>query len=84
MKLQWHDNGLDSETVGHIGPLTVWVDRGADGWRIHACLTPFVIAKRDASLDDAKQAAEDLLSKIWSRPLPPNPGDGTDGHGCSL
>jgi hypothetical protein len=59
----WHDRRLDSTAT--VGPLEVWIDYGAEGWRIHATFRKFVIAPIEASRDEAKAAADEILAELW-------------------
>lgn len=58
----WEDRLLDSAVK--FGPLLVWIDEAAEGWRIHASLRPWVIAPRGASREETKRAAEQVIAAV--------------------
>lgn len=68
--LAWEDRPLDSAV--RFGDLLIWIDEGAEGWRIHTTLRTFVVAPRGASLAEAKTRAEKVIGTI-SPPHAPAP-----------
>lgn len=65
--MRWDDRLFNSST--RIGPLVIWIDEGAEGWRIHVTLDDFIIAPRKASRDEAKKAAEAIIKKVFNARL---------------
>ena len=61
-ELAWTDRRFDS--VMMLGPLTIWIDEGAEGWRIHASISPFVIAVKGIARISAKACALKIIAEL--------------------